>query len=113
MVSHMREHLAALFSLTCTTMILGSQGSLAQSPPKVEQDVLIWSDRDLSLRPDSFGSSPDTETSLRLPHIDFPGGLQPERQGQLLLCEPGQLGVTQAGTAAYARVGEKQSENRR
>ncbi len=91
-------------------MILGSQSGLAQSPPNAEQDVLIWSDRDFSLRSGSFASGPDVETGLRLPHIGLRGPLQPERSGQVLVCEPGQVGITQADTAAYARVGRQQSD---
>ena len=51
-------NLAASFALTLTLVGSGLQTTAAQSPPKSEQNALVWSDRDLSLHQGGFDASP-------------------------------------------------------
>lgn len=102
----MRTHFAISAVLPCTLMILGLGDALAQSPPHAEQDALVWSNQDRSLRVDGFAASPETETTLRLPQIDFPAGNFDGRQGRVLVCEPGQFGFAASAAAAYAQAGK-------
>ena len=108
-VIDMRKHLAASLAIACTTMSAGWQSGFAQSPPTAEHDAVVWSNRDLSLRPGGFAWTPDTETTLRLPHIDTPADFSRGRSGQLLLCEPGQFGFADLG-AAYALAGKEEQD---
>jgi hypothetical protein len=111
-VTHMCKSLAISSVLTCAMMLVGLQDVLAQAPPR-DGDVLIWSNRDLSLRSNGFAASPETETSFQLPRIDLPGSSYDGRHGQVLICEPGQFGFTDPATAAYAQAGKPQDGGRR
>lgn len=112
MVTRMREILGASFVLTCTTIILGAQAALAQSPPAAQRDVPIWSDRDLSLHPDGRPASSEMdppETGLLLPH----SGLFDPRPGDVLLCEPGEYGLLGSPAVAYAQIRKPQNQQAR
>src|SRR5690242_16944875 len=106
MVIPMHTHLAASVVLTFAVMSAGLQSAAAQSPPKTERNSLIWSDRDLSLRPGGFDSSPDVETTPRMPQFIAPSELPDARQGEVLVCEPGRIGSADAAAAAYAQLGK-------
>lgn len=112
-VTHMHQYLAALFVLACTSMIGASPGALAQSPAPADPDVLIWSDRDLSLRPGGFAPIRETETTLQMPDLGFPDGFFGDSRGQMLICEPGQVDIVEAVTSAYARTGKQQAQQAR
>ena len=106
----MYKHLVASLVVTCTTLTLSSQSGLAQSPPAPEQDVLTWSDRDMSLRSGGYGPA-DTETSLRLPHIESPASYFDGRKS--LVCEPGWVVFIEPDSAAYAQAGQQQAQKAR
>jgi hypothetical protein len=106
MVIAMPTHFAASIALTLTLVGLGLQSSAAQSPPKTGEAPLIWSDRDLSLHPGAFDSSPELETTPRLPQVVSPTDFPTPHQGDILVCEPGQIGSADAAVAAYAQLGK-------
>jgi hypothetical protein len=109
----MRKQSAAAFILACTSAIGASQNALAQSPPSADPNLLIWSDRDLSLRPGGFAPAPETETTPQLPHVGIPDGFFAGSPEQVLICDPGQLDFVAAITAAYAQAGKQQVEQAR
>src|SRR3954467_3574415 len=88
----------------CTMLLMCSQSVSAQSPPSLERNRLIWSDRDMSLGSDVFTADPQTETSLRWPQLAFPHYLTDSPQEQQLICEPGQPAFTEIPPAAYAEA---------
>jgi hypothetical protein len=108
----MRQHPASLLIATSLMAIAGSASGLAQSPPSTDDHSLVWSDRDLSLRSGALTQTPDTETSLQLPRVDFPASSFEGRQGQVLMCEPGQWAFIEAGPANYAQAGKQQIQPR-
>jgi len=106
MVIAMPTHFAASVALTLTLVGLGLQSSAAQSPPKMGQNPLIWSDRDLSLHPGGFDAGPEVETTPRLPYVATPGEFSDAHQSEVLVCEPGQIGSAETAAATYAQLGK-------
>jgi hypothetical protein len=93
-------------------MISGAQAALAQAPPATDRGVLIWSDHDLSLHsgePAARSETEPPEPGLLLPHDGFFG----PRQGDFLLCEPGEFGLLESPALAYAQVRKQQGPQAR